>query len=166
MAGHSTRKVLPGFGLTLGVTIVYLSLVVLIPLAAVFVKTATLSADQFWTTISAPRAVASYQLTFGAALLAALVNAVFGLILAWARVRTGALWFSIGLHAGWIFTFKGFNKLYQDVPNHPLQPWGVGEDLRSGFLPVVTLLATALICHFVLRLFEPAIPPVRPTAPD
>ena len=89
-----------------------------------------------------------------------------GLILAWARVRTGALWFSIGLHAGWIFTFKGFNKLYQDVPNHPLQPWGVGEDLRSGFLPVATLLVTALICHFVLRLFEPAIPPVRPTAPD
>jgi len=87
MAGHSTRKVLPGFGLTLGVTIVYLSLVVLIPLAAVFVKTATLSADQFWTTISAPRAVASYQLTFGAALLAALVNAVFGLILAWVLVR-------------------------------------------------------------------------------
>jgi membrane protease YdiL (CAAX protease family) len=89
-----------------------------------------------------------------------------GLILAWARVRTGALWFSIGLHAGWIFTFKGFNKLYQDVPNHPLQPWGVGEDLRSGLLPVATLLVTALICHFVLRIFEPAIPPSRPNAPD
>jgi membrane protease YdiL (CAAX protease family) len=91
-----------------------------------------------------------------------------GLILAWARVRTGALWFSIGLHAGWILAFKGFNKLYQDVPNHPLPPWGVGEDLRSGVLPLVALLVTALICHFVLRKFEPANPPTasRPTSPD
>jgi uncharacterized protein len=90
-----------------------------------------------------------------------------GLILAWARVRTGALWFSIGLHAGWIIAFKGFNLLYQDVPNHPLQPWGVGENLRSGTLPLVALLVTALICHFILLKFETkqAAPASRPT-PD
>lgn len=84
-----------------------------------------------------------------------------GLILAWARVRTGALWFSIGLHAGWIMAFKGFNLLYQIVPGHPLRPWGVGESLRSGLVPLFTLGLTALICHFVMcrfagRRLEPA----------
>jgi sulfate transport system permease protein len=87
MANAASRSVLPGFGLTLGFTILYLSLIVLIPLAAVFVKTATLSPEQIWAQISAPRAVASYRLTFGTALLAAMVNAVFGLILAWILVR-------------------------------------------------------------------------------
>ncbi|MCA0400264.1 MAG: sulfate ABC transporter permease subunit CysT [Proteobacteria bacterium] len=87
MAGHSSRKVLPGFDLTLGVTVVYLSLIVLIPLCAVFIKTASLSLEQLWNTISAPRAVASYRLSFGTSLLAAAVNAVFGFILAWVLVR-------------------------------------------------------------------------------
>ena len=83
---------------------------------------------------------------------------VIGMILAWARVRTGALWFSIGLHAGWILAFKSFNLLYRTVPDHPLHPWGVGEDLRSGLLPMLTLGLTAVICHFVLRRFEAGRP--------
>lgn len=77
-----------------------------------------------------------------------------GMILAWARLRTGALWFSIGLHAGWIAAFKGFNMLHQAVAGHPLRPWGVGEDLRSGLLPLVTLAITAVACHFALNAFE------------
>ena len=81
------RRVLPGFELALGYTVAYLSLIVLIPLAAVFLKTATLTPAQFWTTITAPAAMASYRLSFGAALLAAAINAVFGLMLAWALVR-------------------------------------------------------------------------------
>lgn len=76
-----------------------------------------------------------------------------GLILAWARVRTGALWFSIGLHAGWIMSFKAFNILYKQVPDHFLSPWGVGDNLRSGLLPLVTLGLTAVVCHFALRRF-------------
>lgn len=80
-------RVLPGFGLSLGYTLVYLSLIVLIPLAAVFLKTATLEWDRFWAVITEPRVVASYQLSFGASLLAAAINAVFGLMLAWALVR-------------------------------------------------------------------------------
>ncbi len=80
-------RVLPGFGLSLGYTLVYLSLIVLIPLAAVFLKTATLEWSQFWSIVSAPRVVASYKLSFGASLLAAAINAVFGLMLAWALVR-------------------------------------------------------------------------------
>lgn len=76
-----------------------------------------------------------------------------GLILAWARLRTGALWFSIGLHAGWILSFKAFNLLYRKVPDHFLSPWGVGDNLRSGLLPLVTLGLTAVVCHFALQRF-------------
>jgi len=74
-----------------------------------------------------------------------------GMLLAWARVRTGALWFSIGLHAGWILVFKGHNLFYQSVPGWPLRPWGVGDNLRSGAFPLLTLGLTALICHVVWR---------------
>lgn len=80
-------RVLPGFRLTLGYTLAYLSLIVLVPLAAVFLKTFTLSFEQFWAVVSAPRVVASYKLSFGMSLLAAAINAVFGLMLAWALVR-------------------------------------------------------------------------------
>ncbi|MEQ1612139.1 MAG: sulfate ABC transporter permease subunit CysT [Hyphomicrobiaceae bacterium] len=87
MAFTQSRRVLPGFGLSLGFTLAYLSLIVLVPLAAVFLKTATLSFDAFWAAVSSPRVVATYKLTFGASLLAALINVVFGLLLAWSLVR-------------------------------------------------------------------------------
>jgi len=80
-------SVLPGFGLALGFSLLYLSLVVLIPLSATFLKSATLGWEAFWTTISAPRVLASLRLSFGAALVAALFNAVFGLLVAWVLVR-------------------------------------------------------------------------------
>lgn len=84
---RAPRRVLPGFKLTLGYTVLYLSLVVLIPLSALVFKTFTLSWDQFWAAVSSPRVLASYRLTFGAALIAALVNGVFGLLVAWVLVR-------------------------------------------------------------------------------
>lgn len=80
-------NVLPGFNLSLGYTLVYLSLIVLIPLAAVFLSTAEMGWAEFWSTITEPRLLASYKLSFGASLLAAAINAVFGLLLAWALVR-------------------------------------------------------------------------------
>jgi sulfate/thiosulfate transport system permease protein len=82
-----SRKVLPGFNLTLGYTLLYLCLVVLIPLAALVLKSFTLTADQFWTAVSSPRVLASYRLTFGASFIAALANVVFGLLVAWVLVR-------------------------------------------------------------------------------
>jgi len=82
-----SKKVLPGFNLTLGYTLLYLSLIVLIPLSALVLKTFTLSWEQFWVAISSPRVLASYRLTFGASLIAALVNVVFGLLVAWVLVR-------------------------------------------------------------------------------
>jgi sulfate/thiosulfate transport system permease protein len=81
------RRVLPGFGLSLGYTIAYLSLIVLIPLSAVFFKTASLGWESFWSIVTSPRVLASYRLSFGAALLAAALNAVFGMLLAWSLVR-------------------------------------------------------------------------------
>ena len=84
---RSTRRVLPGFNLTLGYTLLYLSLIVLIPLSALVLKTFTLTWEQFWAAVASPRVVASYQLTFGASFIAAVVNAVFGLLVAWVLVR-------------------------------------------------------------------------------
>ena len=80
-------NVLPGFRLALGFTLLYLSLVVLIPLSAIFVKTATLTWAQFWHTITSARVLASYRLSFGMSALAALINGVFGLLVAWVLVR-------------------------------------------------------------------------------
>ncbi len=80
-------RVLPGFNLTLGYTLLYLSLIVLIPLSALVFKTFTLSAEQFWAAVTGERVMASYRLTFGASFLAALVNAFFGLLVAWVLVR-------------------------------------------------------------------------------
>ncbi|MBT9477641.1 sulfate ABC transporter permease subunit CysT [Polaromonas sp.] len=86
-AKRAPRRVLPGFRLTLGYTVFYLSLIVLIPIVALFFKTFTLTWDQFWMAVTSPRVLASYRLTFGASLIAALVNLVFGLLLAWVLVR-------------------------------------------------------------------------------
>jgi sulfate transport system permease protein len=85
MAKH--KNVLPGFNLTLGYTLLYLSLIVLIPLSAAFIKTTELSFDEFWSVVTAPRVLASYKLTFGASLIGALINAVFGLLTAWVLAR-------------------------------------------------------------------------------
>jgi sulfate transport system permease protein len=84
---YRKRSVLPGFGLTLGYTVFYLSLIVLIPLVALFAKSATLGWESFWETVSSPRVVASYKLTFGVSLIAAIVNSIFGFITAWVLVR-------------------------------------------------------------------------------
>ncbi|BFU91148.1 MAG: sulfate ABC transporter permease [Nitrospira sp.] len=79
--------VLPGFGLTLGFSLFYFSLIVLIPLSGLFVKTSTLSWEQFWGIITTSRAIASYQLTFGASIVGAIINGLFGSIIAWVLVR-------------------------------------------------------------------------------
>jgi sulfate/thiosulfate transport system permease protein len=81
------RNILPGFVPSLGLTLVYLSLLVLIPLAGLVLKTTDLTWAQFWATVTAPRAVAAYELTLGAAFAAACINTVFGLLVAWVLVR-------------------------------------------------------------------------------
>jgi sulfate transport system permease protein len=86
-ARRSGQRVLPGFHLTLGYTLFYLGLIVLIPLSALLFKTFSLTWPQFWEAVTAPRVLAAYRLTFGASLLAALVNVVFGVLVAWVLVR-------------------------------------------------------------------------------
>lgn len=81
------HTVIPGFGLTLGYTILYLTLIVLVPLSALFLRSANMTFDRFWQTITEPRVVASYRLTFGASLVSAVINSIMGFIVAWSLVR-------------------------------------------------------------------------------
>jgi sulfate transport system permease protein len=81
------HSVLPGFNITLGYTLFYLGLIVLIPLSAAFLKTSTMGWEAFWHAVTSPRVLASYRLSFGGALIAAAVNALFGLLVAWVLVR-------------------------------------------------------------------------------
>lgn len=81
------HSVLPGFGLTFGFTLFYLALVVLVPLSTLFFRSAGLGIEGVWAAVTSPRVVASYKLTFGASLAGALINAVFGLVVAWVLVR-------------------------------------------------------------------------------
>jgi sulfate/thiosulfate transport system permease protein len=81
------RNVLPGFGIAMGYTLLYLSLIVLIPLAGLLIKAGQLSSGEFWATISSPQVVAAYRVSLGAAALAAVINGTFGLLVAWVMVR-------------------------------------------------------------------------------
>jgi sulfate transport system permease protein len=84
---RGSRTVLPGFGLSLGFTLAYLGLIVLVPLSAAFLRTAGMSWHDFTAAVASPRVIAAYRLSFGASLAAGLVNMVFGLIVAWVLVR-------------------------------------------------------------------------------
>ncbi len=81
------RHVLPGFGLTLGATLLYLAVIVLLPLVALLLKSAEIGPERFWQIITSPRAIASFQLTLGAAAIATAFNALYGLLMAWILVR-------------------------------------------------------------------------------
>ncbi|HTE15239.1 MAG TPA: sulfate ABC transporter permease subunit CysT [Burkholderiales bacterium] len=162
------HNVLPGFGLALGFTLFYLSLIVLIPLSAAFIKTATLTWEQFWAAVSAPRVVASYQLSFGASLLAALINAFFGLILAWVLVRYSFVGKRIvdalvdlpfalptavaGIALTALYSEKGWI-------GQLLQPLGI----KVSFTPLGVLVALVFIgLPFVVRTLQPVIEELEP----
>src|SRR6266478_998627 len=157
------RTILPGFGLTLGFTILYLSLIVLIPLSATFLKASSLNWHHGWHIVTAPRAIASYELSFGASAIAAGINLVFGLIVAWVLVR---------------YTFPGkriFDSLV-DLPfalptavagialtaiysangwiGHYLQPLGI-KAAYSRLGVVIALMFTGL--PFVVRTVQPVL---------
>lgn len=157
------KNVLPGFNLTLGYTLLYLSLIVLIPLSAAFIKTTELSFDEFWSVVTAPRVIASYKLTFGASLLGALINAVFGLLTAWVLVR-------------YSFPGKKIIDALVDLPfalptavagialtavyagngwiGSPLEPYGI----KVAFTPVGVVIALTFIgLPFVVRTVQPVL---------
>lgn len=157
------RNILPGFVPSLGLTLVYLSLLVLIPLAGLVLKTTDLSWSQFWATVTAPRALATYQLTLGAAFAAACVNTVFGLLVAWVLVRysipgkrvidgivdlpfamptavAGIALTSIYSASGWIGSYT--------------EPFGI----RIAFTPLGIIVALTFIgLPFVVRTVQPVL---------
>lgn len=156
-------QVLPGFKLTLGYTLFYLSIIVLIPLSAVFIKTASLGLAQFWDVVTTPRVLASYRLSFGASLLAAAINAVFGLALAWALVRysfpgkklVDAL---IDLPFALPTAVAGIALTALYAPNgwlgSALEPLGV----KVAFTPLGVLVALVFIgLPFVVRTVQPIL---------
>ena len=157
------RSVLPGFGLTLGYTVLYLSVIVLIPLSALFLKTATMTWKAFWDTITEPRVVASYKLTFGASLAAGLINTVFGFIVAWTLVRYRFpgkrivdamvdLPFALptavsGIALTAIYSANGWIGRW-------LEPLGI----KAAFSPLgVTIALTFIGLPFVVRTLQPAL---------
>ena len=161
MAKH--KNILPGFNLSLGYTIFYLSLIVLIPLSAAFIKTTELSLAEFWCVVSAPRVVASYRLTFGASLIAALINAVFGLLTAWVLVR-------------YRFTGKKIIDALVDLPfalptavagialtavyssNGWIGAWLEPHGIKVAFTPLGVVVALTFIgLPFVVRTVQPVL---------
>jgi sulfate transport system permease protein len=163
MATSAHRRILPGFGLTLGLSWLYLGLVVLLPLSALFLKTLTLTWPQFWETVASPRALAAYRLSFGAALLAALINAVFGLLVAWVLVRYRFpgrglvdalvdLPFALptavaGLTLTTLYSHNGWYGQY-------LEPLG----LKVAFTPLGVVVALTFIgLPFVVRTVQPVL---------
>jgi sulfate transport system permease protein len=158
-----TFRVLPGFGITLGFTLLYLSLIVLIPLSATFLKTSGMGWERFWAAATSPRAIASYELTFGASLIAASINAVAGLLVAWVLVR---------------YTFPG-KRIIDGLVDLPFAlptavagialttiyaPTGwVGQQLakvgiQSAYSPLgVTIALTFIGLPFVVRTVQPVL---------
>jgi sulfate transport system permease protein len=162
-SSRSTRRVLPGFGLTLGYTMLYLCLLVLIPLSAVFVRSFDSGWLHFWQAVTAPRVLASLRLSFGASLFAASINSVFGLLVAWVLVR-------------YTFPFKRLVDALVDLPfalptavagialtalyapNGWIGAWLKGFGIMVAFTPLGIVVALTFIgLPFVVRTLQPVL---------
>ena len=161
----TTRKkhLLPGFGLSLGYTIVYLSLIVLIPLAAVFIRTTELSFNEFWAVVTTPRVLATYRLTFGASLIAALINLVFGLLTAWVLVRyqffgKKILDALVDLPFALPTAVAGISLTAIYAPNGWLGQWLEPHGIKVAFTPLGVVVALTFIgLPFVVRTVQPVL---------
>ncbi|MQY51464.1 sulfate ABC transporter permease subunit CysT [Rhodocyclus tenuis] len=168
MSVAAARHVLPGFRLGMGYTILYLSLIVLLPLAAMVFKSTELTAAQFWAIASGERALASLRITFGASLLAAMINAVFGVLTAWVLVRYPFpgkrfvdalvdLPFALptavaGITLATLYAGNGWIGRY-------LEPLGV----KVAFTPLGIVVALTFIgLPFVVRTLQPVIEDIEP----
>ncbi len=183
------RYVLPGFGLSLGFTLTYLSLLVLIPLSAAFIRTAGMSWEEFVQAVASPRVLASYRLTFGVSLLAALVNAFFGGILAWVLVRysfpgrkvvdalvdlpfalptavAGIALTAIYSKNGWVGQWldplwaRGIGELSEVVPFVDWKGWLGGTIAFDR--PGVFIALTFIGLPFVVRTLQPVLEELQP----
>ncbi len=157
------RSVLPGFGLTLGYSVLYLSLIVLIPLGGLLAKTTSLTWEQFWNTISDPRVVASYRLTFGASLIAAVINAVFGFLVAWMLVRDQLpgkklIDAIVDLPFALPTAVSGIALTTLYAPNGWIGRWLEPLGIKAAFSQLGVLIALTFIgLPFVVRTLQPAL---------
>lgn len=157
------NTIIPGFGLTLGFTLFYLSLLVLIPLSALVIKTSGLTWVQFWTTVTDERVVASYKLSFGAALIAAVINVVFGVIVAWVLVRyrfpgraiVDAL---VDLPFALPTAVAGIALTALYAPNGWLGSWLEPLGIKVAYTPIGVTIALIFIgMPFVVRTVQPVL---------
>ena len=157
------KNVLPGFNLTLGYTLLYLSLIVLIPLSAAFIKTTELSFEEFWTIVTAPRVLASYKLTFGASFIGALINAIFGLLTAWVLVRysfpgkkiVDAL---VDLPFALPTAVAGIALTAVYASNGWIGSWLEPHGIKVAFTPIGVVIALTFIgLPFVVRTVQPVL---------
>ena len=162
------HSVLPGFGLTFGFTLFYLSLVVLVPLSTLFLKSATLGPAAFWAAVTAPRVLASYELSFGASLAAATINAAFGLVVAWVLVRyrfpghrlIDAL---VDLPFSLPTAVAGIALVSLYAPNGWLGRPLAAAGIKVAFTPRgVTVALTFIGLPFVVRTLQPVIESLDP----
>jgi sulfate transport system permease protein len=161
--GRSSFRILPGFGLTMGFTIAYVSLIVLIPLSATFVRSAELGPEKFWQVVTTPRVLASLRLSFGASLLAAAVNAVMGFIIAWALTRQrfpGRRLFDaiIDLPFALPTAVAGIALTALYAPNGWIGQLLLSLGIRVAYTPLGVVVALAFVSlPFVVRTLQPVL---------
>lgn len=157
------RNILPGFGLTAGLTVVYLSLIVLIPLSFLFLKASALSWEEFCRIVLAPRAVMSYRLTFLTSLAGALINLIFGFVVAWVLARysfpgkkiVDAL---IDLPFAIPTAVAGICLTAIYSPNSWLGHWFLGMGIKTAFSPLGIIIALTFVgLPFVVRSVQPVL---------
>jgi len=162
------RGVLPGFGLTLGYSVFYLSVIVLIPLGALLFKTTTLSWSEFWAIVTAPRVLASYRLSFGASLAAALFNLVAGSLAAWVLVRYAfpgrkLLDALVDLPFALPTAVAGIALTALYAPHGWLGRYFARYDLKIAYTPFGITIALIFIgLPFVVRTVQPVLQDLEP----
>lgn len=154
---------LPGFGLAMGITLTYLSLLVLLPISAAFLKASALGWDGFWQVATEPRALAAYRLSFGASFLAALVNAAAGLLIAWVLVRyrfpgRRLLDALVDLPFALPTAVAGITLTAVLAPNGWIGQWLAPWGIRAAFTPLGVVIALMFISlPFVVRTVQPVL---------
>ena len=157
------RSVLPGFGLTMGFTLCYLSLLVLIPLAALVFKSATMPWERFYAAVTEAHVVASYKLTFGASAIAAGINAVFGLAVAWVLVRypfpgRNVVDAMVDLPFAMPTAVSGIALTAIYAPEGWIGRWLDPLGIKVAYTPLGVMVALTFIgLPFVVRTLQPAL---------
>jgi sulfate transport system permease protein len=163
LAIRANRSVIPGFGITLGVTVTALSLLILIPLAALVLKAAGVGPSEFWRIATNPRTVAALRLSFGAAFIAAAINSVFGLLVAWVLVRyrfpgRRILDAAVDLPIALPTAVAGISLAVIYSPNGWIGSLLAPLDIKVAYTPLAVVLALVFVgLPFVVRTVQPVL---------